>query len=58
AFTSYFDYDPSILEYKHSNDYDVDGWVSLLKTELDNGRPVLYAGYSESALTNWSECWT
>jgi hypothetical protein len=49
AFTSYFDYDPSILQYRHSNDYDADGWVSLLKTELDNGRPVLYAGYSESS---------
>lgn len=49
AFASYFDYDSSSLQNLRASDYDADSWVLLLKTELDNGRPVFYCGYSESS---------
>ncbi len=43
ALKTYFDY-PSSVEGKYRNDYTDLQWISLLKMELDAGRPIQYAG--------------
>lgn len=47
AFKTYFDYKSTIHSVK-KNDYSDSQWINLLKTELDNGRPMLYGGFSSS----------
>ena len=42
AFRAFFDYNNATLETKSS--YTDTQWISLLKNELDNGRPVFYSG--------------
>ena len=42
AFRAFFDYNNATLETKSS--YTDTQWISLLKNELDNGRPIFYAG--------------
>lgn len=44
AFKNNFGYKPSI-EGLYRDDYTDADWNSLLKNEMDNGRPVLYAGF-------------
>jgi len=44
ALKKYFGYKTSIHGEERIN-YDDSTWIAMLKTELDNGRPVLYAGY-------------
>lgn len=44
AMTSYFGYSSSIKGYKRE-DFADSVWISMLKNELDNGRPVLYTGF-------------
>lgn len=41
AFRAFFDYNNATLVMKPSNDSQ---WINLLKNELDNGRPIYYAG--------------
>ena len=41
ALTNYFDYQQSTFKYKVNYEST---WVSMLKTELDNGRPLQYSG--------------
>ena len=41
AFRAFFDYNGATLVSKPDND---NLWISILKDELDNGRPVFYAG--------------
>ena len=43
AIKTYFKYDDSAREVKRS-DYNNSDWHTLIKNELDNNRPVLYAG--------------
>jgi len=38
-------YDPS-LQYIFKNRYGHDEWVSLMKNEIDNDRPIIYGGYA------------
>jgi uncharacterized protein (TIGR02145 family) len=49
AFVEYFKYSTSIQEIVRSDYSDID-WTSKLKTELDNSRPVYYAGYKNEAM--------
>lgn len=42
AFRAFFDYNNATLKTKSS--YSDTQWISLLKNELDNGRPIFYAG--------------
>ena len=42
AFRAFFDYNNATLETKSS--YTDTQWISLIKNELDNGRPVFYSG--------------
>jgi hypothetical protein len=45
AYKTYFGYDPNtILGLKREN-YSDDTWKNLLKTDLNNGRPLQYAGF-------------
>ena len=44
AFIDYFKYSPVIREVFRSN-YTSDEWTYILKNELNNGRPIYYAGY-------------
>lgn len=48
ALQSYFGYSPN-LNGLYKNMYTDAEWIQLLKDELDAGRPVLYAGYDNSA---------
>ena len=47
ALTTYFDYS-STVEYRMKSSYSDSQWISMLKTELDNARPVYYSGQSGS----------
>ncbi|MCF8373656.1 MAG: thiol protease/hemagglutinin PrtT [Bacteroidales bacterium] len=44
AFTTYFGYDTSV-EGKERANYSSSSWIQLLKTELNAGRPIEYAGF-------------
>lgn len=45
ALSGYFRYNP-LMTYIKADNYTQDVWLSRLKTEIDGGRPVLYAGTS------------
>ena len=47
ALKTYFDY-KSTLHGVKKNDYSDSQWIEILKNELDNGRPMLYGGFSSS----------
>lgn len=47
ALKTYFNYKSSLHGVKKS-DYSDSQWVSLIKNELDNGRPMVYGGFSNS----------
>ena len=43
ALRSYFDYD---VQYLQRSNYSIAQWESIIATEIENKRPVLYEGYS------------
>lgn len=44
AFKEYFDYSESTIGLRRSQ-YSESVWIQMLKDELDNKRPIMYAGY-------------
>jgi hypothetical protein len=48
AFVDYFGYKASAVTGKFMSDYSYSNWVSLLKNELNNNRPMLYSGSTSS----------
>ncbi len=46
AFKTYFDYDAN-LSGESRSDYTQTNWINKLKAEIDNDRPVLYAGFGQ-----------
>ena len=48
ALVDYFGYKASSVKGKFMKDYSYSAWAALLKTELDNKRPILYSGASSS----------
>lgn len=48
ALISYFNYSPT-AEIKFLADFTSQNWITMLKTELDAGRPVYYSGTDGSA---------
>ena len=44
AFTNYFKYKTSIKAMRRTGSVTETTWTTTIKTELDNGRPVLYCG--------------
>lgn len=51
ALVEYFKYAPSAT-YKYKNDFTNDQWIALLQSELDEHRPVFYAGRYEYKVNN------
>lgn len=51
AFKNYFKYSSGIHKVFKS-DYSDDDWAQLLRTELNNNRPVYYSGYSNDNYDN------
>ncbi len=47
ALANYFRYDPE-MEFLHRKDFSDEDWAEILRTELDDGRPVLYSGSGSS----------
>lgn len=45
ALKNYFGYSSGLHGEKRDNNYTTSQWVSMIKGELDAGRPVLYAGF-------------
>ncbi|MDL2227960.1 thiol protease/hemagglutinin PrtT [Odoribacter sp. OttesenSCG-928-L07] len=43
ALKTYFNYKPSLQGVMRDN-YSLSTWINMMKTELDAGRPILYAG--------------
>ena len=48
ALPTYFKYSP-VLHSVFIGDYTIDEWISLLRTEIDNNRPILYSGSGPSS---------
>lgn len=46
AFKNYFGYKASLKSY-YRDDFTSEQWINMLKFEMDNGRPVLYAGFGD-----------
>ena len=44
AFKTYFDYKSTLTHIIKNGNYSNDQWISNLKEELNNGRPILYRG--------------
>ena len=47
AFETYFGYDNDAI-YRYKNNYSSSVWESMLREELDNGRPLVYRGENDS----------
>lgn len=45
AYKTYFGYNPTTIHGLERKDYTDNVWKNLLKTELDNSRPIQYAGF-------------
>lgn len=43
ALTTYFNY-PDNIQYCKKNDYENDEWITMLKKEIDENRPIIYEG--------------
>ena len=48
AYTTYFLYNANTLTGVRMADYSAEGWMNLLKTELNAGRPIQYEGTDPS----------
>jgi hypothetical protein len=46
ALTTYFKYDPTTINTYDFNASNTTSWITMVKTEIDNGRPVYYSGSS------------
>ena len=47
ALTTYFDYDKSIRVLNRNN-YGIEAWEDMIRTELNDKRPVYYSGHASS----------
>ena len=46
ALKTYFGYNSSMMQGIKKNNFSDSQWISKLKNELDNGRPIIYGGYA------------
>ncbi len=51
AYKTYFGYNPTTLKGVMRENYTDSQWKTLLKTDLDNGRPIQYAGFGQGGHT-------
>ena len=45
ALITYMDYDKS-MQFVYRSEFNKNKWYSMMKNELDNNRPIIYAGYN------------
>jgi hypothetical protein len=45
AYKTYFGYNPATIQGLLRNNYTNSAWINLLKNELNNSRPIQYAGF-------------
>jgi hypothetical protein len=53
ALREYFSYDPSTTQFVERQNYNPSSWLQLMRNELDNGRPVEYAGIGQGGGHAW-----
>jgi hypothetical protein len=53
AYKTYFGYDPATLQGIVRQNYGDAQWTSMLKGELDAGRPIQYAGFGQGGGHTW-----
>lgn len=53
AYKTYFGYDASSLRGVSRQNYNDNSWISLMKGELDAGRPIQYAGFGQGGGHTW-----
>lgn len=53
CFINYFKYNNSTISFQSKNNYSDTYWKQLLKTEIDNSRPMLYRGVSNDGGHAW-----
>ncbi|MDW8274358.1 MAG: C10 family peptidase, partial [Chitinophagales bacterium] len=53
AYKTYFGYDPASVRGVLRSNYTTSQWISLLKAELDAGRPLQYAGIGGGGGHTW-----
>ncbi len=53
AFVKYFGYNGSAIQGLYRSNYSTSEWINLLKTELNAGRPVEYAGAGKDGGHSW-----
>lgn len=51
AFKTYFGYNASTIQGLKRSNYSDNNWINLLKNELDQGRPIQYAGFGSGGHT-------
>ena len=47
ALKTYFDYNPDDIQLSRASDYGTNAWVAFVKSELDQGRPMVYRGQGD-----------
>lgn len=53
SYKTYFGYDPSTLQGVVRQNYSDVNWMNLMKTELNAGRPMQYAGFGNGGGHTW-----
>ncbi|MBO7434115.1 MAG: C10 family peptidase [Salinivirgaceae bacterium] len=53
ALCTYFNYNHETMKVCAADEYTADDWIALIKSEIDAGRPVLYAGMSSDEGHAW-----
>jgi hypothetical protein len=53
AYKTYFGYDPATMEGLKRQNFNDATWISKLKTDLDAGRPIQYAGFGNGGGHTW-----
>jgi hypothetical protein len=51
AYKTYFGYDPNSIQGIERDNYSEVNWINTLKSELDAGRPIQYAGFGNGGHT-------
>lgn len=51
AYKTYFGYNPATIKGLMRENYTDAAWIQMLKTDLDNGRPIQYAGFGQGGHT-------
>jgi hypothetical protein len=53
SYKTYFGYDPATVQGVARSNYSETNWINLMKNELDNSRPLQYAGMGSGGGHTW-----